>query len=114
MKTAYRQALDETYQNSEMSGCIIVPEWLFDTEISNGAKVLYMLLSCYAGGEEKVFWLRRATLALRLKVSPDTIDRWKNELVALNVLKIKSTSREDGGQTYNGYAITYAKPQKAK
>ncbi len=53
MKTAYRQALDETYQNSEMSGCIIVPEWLFDTEISNGAKVLYMLLSCYAGGEEK-------------------------------------------------------------
>ena len=100
--------------DSDIGAFAITPEWLFDSGVPMGAVVLFGVLACYADNKTKTCWPSRTTLASRLKVSADTIDRWKNELVALNVLKIKSTSREDGGQTYNGYAITYAKPQKAK
>lgn len=74
----------------------IIPEWVIDSEISHGALRLYAVLARYADTEGQA-WPSRKTLANRLGVSRDTIDRYLKELQKIEAVHIyrRMLSRRD-------------------
>jgi len=66
----------------------IVPEWVTTSEVSSGAVRLYALLARYADYATGEAWPSRATLAVRLRMSTDSIDRFSKELQALGAIEV--------------------------
>lgn len=80
-----------------------VPHWVL-MEASANALRLYLLLRRYAMGKG-VCWPSRPTLAAEMRVSVDTLDRAKNELLAMGALAMRARATADGGQTSNEYTV---------
>ena len=72
----------------------IVPEWVIVADVSHGAVRLYALISRYADYATGEAFPSRATLASRLRVSTDTVDRFIKELVGVEALTV--VRRRDG------------------
>jgi hypothetical protein len=87
----------------------IVPEWVLDADISDGALRLYAVLLRY-GQSSGARMPGRATLARRLrKKSTDTVDRAMKELVSLGAVAVEH--RYDGKQRLtNRYHVRTANP----
>lgn len=66
----------------------IVPEWVTTAEISNGAVRLYALLARYADYATGEAWPSRSTLARRLRMSTDSVDRLSKELQELGAIEV--------------------------
>lgn len=67
----------------------IVPEWLLDADVGDGAVRLYAVLLRY-GNSSGARMPGRATLARRLrKKSTDTVDRAMRELVAVGAVRVE-------------------------
>lgn len=82
----------------------IVPEWIIDSDVSANAVRLYALLNRYANSRGQAF-PTRATLAKRMGVSTDTVDRAKQELVEIGALTIQRRTSDAGDPTSNLYTI---------
>ncbi|HVT76980.1 MAG TPA: helix-turn-helix domain-containing protein [Acidimicrobiales bacterium] len=82
-----------------------VPEWLADVATAR-AVVLFFFLRRYANDSSREAWPSRRTLALRMRVSGDTVDRLLKELVALDAITIEHRLDEAGDPTTNRYTIT--------
>jgi predicted DNA-binding transcriptional regulator YafY len=61
----------------------VIPDWVIDSHISNGAFRLYALLAQYRNNND----VSRENLALRLKCSAKTVDRAMAELKAIGAVK---------------------------
>ncbi|MGH8774431.1 MAG: helix-turn-helix domain-containing protein [Jiangellaceae bacterium] len=86
----------------------VVPEWVIDAEISDGAFRLYSLLLRY-GNSSGCRMPSRALLARRLHRSVDTVDRAMRELVAAGVVRVEH--RHDGLQHLtNRYHVRTTNP----
>lgn len=88
----------------------IVPEWVTDSPISDGAHRLYAVLARYADSGDGSAFPARSTLAKRLHCSTDTVDRRVAELVKITALIVRPRFTEGGDQTSNLYIIRRARP----
>ena len=79
---------DSSQLVNELGPFSILPRWVLDEEISNGAVRLYCVLADYAN-KEHVSWPSRSTLAKRLRSSTQTIDRFMKELQAINAVAVE-------------------------
>ena len=66
----------------------IIPEWVLDAKISDGAVRLYGILGRYSDAEDKCF-PSRATLASRMQATTKSVDRRIAELVAIGALSVE-------------------------
>jgi hypothetical protein len=86
----------------------IIPEWLLDADVNPRAVVLYGLLRRYAAMPDGAHPARK-TLAGRLRVSEDTLDRLVKELVAAEALLVVPRFNEKGDRTSNDYQLADAR-----
>lgn len=83
---------------------------IFTPDLSDGAKVLYMVLSKYANQSGEC-WPSRARLASDVGKSRDTVDRYIRELQAVGALVVHTRHRDDGSNYTNLYTVIKAIPQ---
>lgn len=82
----------------------IVPEWILDADISANAVRLYAVLRRYAD-QDGACYPSRATLAGRLRVSRDTVDRAARELVDVGALEVEGRRTASGDRDSNLYRL---------
>jgi hypothetical protein len=87
----------------------MVPEWVTDSEISDGAHRLYAILARICG-DKRVGWPSRSTLAKRARCSPDTVDRRVKELIEIGALTVEARFDEKGDRTSNLYRVRVIDP----
>lgn len=90
--------MKEDYQKirSDTGPFSIVPEWVIVAPISHGAVRLYSLLARYADYSTGEAFPSRTTLASRLRISTDPVDRFIKELVGIGALEV--VKRFNGSQ----------------
>ena len=66
----------------------IIPEWLLDSSISDGAVRLYGILGRYTNDEDAA-WPSRGLLAKRMSTTTKSVDRRVAELVAVGALQVE-------------------------
>lgn len=87
----------------------IIPEWVLDAGVSDGAIRLYCVLGRYADADGDSYPSRR-TLAERMGCSTDTVDRRTRELVDLGALSVAPRYDTDGDRTSNLYRLRRMRP----
>jgi hypothetical protein len=92
---------DDIEVTSDTGPFVIVPEWVLVARISHGAVRLYASLARYADSVTGVAWPSRRTLATRLRVSADTIDRWVKELVSIGAVDVEHRTQDNDGSMVN-------------
>lgn len=98
---------------SDTGPFVIVPEWVLSLTISHGAFRLYALIARYADYSTGEAFPSRATLAERLSVSDDTIDRWLRELTKAGAVEV--TRRKNGNvNKTNLYRIIRVMPEGSR
>lgn len=100
----------------------IIPEWLLDatipaaeegeppTLVSANSIRLFAVLHRYADKESGEAFPSRKTLAERMGVSVDTVDRAARELVAVGALTISHRRTERGDSDSNNYHLSFVQP----
>lgn len=79
---------------TDARGCII-PNFIFwNTELSNGSKMLYTLLANYARAKSYCY-PSKTTLSKKLKCSINTVKAWLDQLETFGFIKIQQTERSD-------------------
>lgn len=78
------------HTTSECYGSIRMPQWLWDADITMGAKNVYSLMVIASRGQDHA-WPSQEWLAGKLRVSIRSVQRYINELVGFNLL---AASRE--------------------
>ena len=66
----------------------ILPQFVLETSISFGAKVMYALLCNYASDNDRC-WPSQATLATRLSCSVSSVKKYLAELVGINLIQVR-------------------------
>jgi DNA-binding transcriptional MocR family regulator len=87
----------------------IVPEWIVLADISSNAIRLYALLNRFANSQGRA-WPSRKTLADLMRTSTATVDRAKDELVAIGALEIEHRLNAAGDPSSNLYILTTSSP----
>ena len=82
----------------------IIPEWLLDAPISSNAVRLYAILNRYANSQGRA-WPSRKTIATAMKCSTATVDRARDELVAVGALTVIQRTSDAGDPTSNLYVL---------
>ena len=82
----------------------IVPEWVIHADISANAVRLYAILNRFANGSGKA-WPSRRTLAELMRTSTATVDRAKDELVAVGALIVEARTNPAGDPSSNLYTL---------
>ena len=96
---------DRTPPPAKTDGKFVIAPWgILFADISDGAYRLYSVLSTYAD-QEGACWPSRATLALDLRKSRDTVDRLLKELVDIGAVVIHKRRRADGSLTSSEYTV---------
>lgn len=88
----------------------MVMEWLYESDLSDGAIALYALLGIYADQELKSFPSRKV-LADRMGVSADTVDRRIKELVSVGALRVTQRKSRKNEWHSNVYKLIRVKPE---
>ena len=87
----------------------IIPEWLIDSEISDGAVRLYGILGRYSN-EDDAAWPSRALLAKRTRTTTKSVDRRIAELVQVGALVVEHRKADSpSGNKYNRSNIYWLK-----
>ena len=73
------------HTTSDCYGSIRMPQWLWDADISMGAKNVYSLIVAASRGQDHA-WPSQDWLAGKLRVSPRSIQRYIKELVGFDLL----------------------------
>ena len=87
----------------------IVPEWIVLADISSNAIRLYALLNRFANSQGRA-WPSRKTLADLMRTSTATVDRAKDELVAIGALEIEHRLNPSGDPSSNLYILSTSSP----
>jgi hypothetical protein len=82
----------------------IVPEYVLYADISSNAVRLFAILNRFANSNLRA-WPSRKTLADAMRVSPATIDRAKDELVAIGAMTVERRFSDAGDPTSNIYTL---------
>lgn len=100
-----------TEVRSDVGPFVIVPEWLLDSGVPQGAVVLYALLGTYADRKDHKCWPSRATLTRRLGASRNSVDRWLRDLRGVGAVSWEQRPGGEGaaGQT-NIYTLRISDP----
>ena len=105
--------MNEDYQKlrSDTGPFSIVPEWLIVAPISHGAVRLYALLARYADYTTGEAFPSRTTLASRLRITTDPIDRFIKELTSIGALEVV---KRHNGSTWqsNLYILRRLEPSR--
>lgn len=89
----------------------IVPTWLLDAEVSDGAVRLYAVLSQRADNDTGRCWPGRRALAERLRCSVDTVDRRLSELAEVGAVSIERRPAERDRNETNVYTVHRVPPE---
>ena len=95
---------------SDTGPFVIVPEWVMNLPVSHGAFRLYALIARYADYDTGRAFPARSTLAKRLDVSSDTIDRWLRELAEHGAVEVERRRTNQTNQT-NLYRVIRVMPE---
>lgn len=82
----------------------IVPEFVLTADISANAVRLYAILNRFANSQGKA-WPSRKTLADIMRTSTATIDRAKEELIAIHALSVEHRINPAGDPSSNLYTL---------
>ncbi len=82
----------------------IVPEFVITADISANAVRLYAILNRFANSQGKA-WPSRKTLADIMRTSTATIDRAKEELIAIHALSVEHRINPAGDPSSNLYTL---------
>ena len=85
----------------------IIPEWVLHSDVSSNAVRLYAVLNRFANSNGHA-WPSRKTIADLMRVSVATIDRAKDELVAIGALTIEARTTPSGDPSSNLYILHIA------
>ena len=66
----------------------ILPQFVLETSISFGAKVMYALLCSYASDNDHC-WPSQATLAARLSCSVSSVKKYLAELAGIKLIDVR-------------------------
>lgn len=105
---------------SDIGPFAILPMWVLEAGVSGNAVRAYAILASYANRETGEAFPSRKTMAKRLGVSVDTIDRGIKELEEAQAVTVayryEDPSDEAAGrrQTTNGYIVRFARPPGGK
>lgn len=66
----------------------ILPQFVLETSVSFGAKIVYALLCNYASDSDRC-WPSQATLAARLSCSVSSVKKYLAELVGINLIQVR-------------------------
>ena len=66
----------------------ILPQFVLETSVSFGAKIVYALLCNYASDSDRC-WPSQATLAARLSCSVSSVKKYLTELVGINLIQVR-------------------------
>jgi len=91
---------------------VIVPYWVFEADMSDGALRLYCVLADF-GNRAGRSWPARSTLAERMRCSRDTVDRRREELMRAGLLEVQHRLTADGKRTSNLWILRTRNPQAA-
>ena len=84
----------------------IVPEWIIVSGVSARAVQVYALIvASWASRATGNCWPNRRTIAARLSISVDTLDRSISELEGIGAVIVESRYHPSGGQRSNKYWI---------
>lgn len=89
-----------------------IPEWVIDSEISDGALRLYAVLLRYADYRSGEAFPARKTLAVRLRKTDRSIDTYTKELVEIGALVVtkRFLDADRKRPTSNKYTVITANP----
>jgi hypothetical protein len=87
----------------------IIPEWIIHADISSNAVRLYAILNRFANSQGRA-WPSRKTLADLMRTSTATVDRAKDELVAIAALTIEHRTGPAGDPSSNLYILHTSSP----
>lgn len=82
----------------------LIPEWVLHADISANAIRLYGVLNRFANSRGHA-WPSRKTIAELMRVSVATVDRAKDELVALGALTVEPRTTPSGDPSSNLYIL---------
>ena len=85
----------------------IIPEWVLHADVSANAVRLYGVLNRFANSNGHA-WPSRKTIAELMRVSVATIDRAKDELVAIGALTVEARTTPSGDPSSNLYILHIA------
>lgn len=87
----------------------IIPEWIIHADISSNAVRLYAVLNRFANSQGRA-WPSRKTLADIMRTSTATVDRAKEELVAIAALTVEHRTGPAGDPSSNLYILHTSSP----
>ena len=87
----------------------IIPEWVIHADISSNAVRLYAVLNRFANSQGRA-WPSRKTLADLMRTSTATVDRAKDELVAIAALTVEHRTGPAGDPSSNLYILHTSSP----
>lgn len=90
----------------------IVPEWVYEADISHVAVRLFCVLSKAAQQDGDVGLRSRRYLAAQIGSSTSTLDRAREELERIGALTSSPVKRKDGGWGASHYHVHYAHPER--
>lgn len=82
----------------------ILPEWVLHADISSNAVRLWAILNRYANSNGHA-WPSRKTIATAMRCSTATVDRAREELVAIGALTVIQRTTDAGDPTSNLYVL---------
>lgn len=82
----------------------LIPEYVLNADISANAVRLYGVLNRFANSRGHA-WPSRKTIADQMRVSVATVDRAKDELVALGALTVEPRTTPSGDPSSNLYIL---------
>lgn len=85
----------------------IVPEWLIESKVSDGAFRVYATLCRFADKEDGSCYPSIKTIGNRCGKSPSSVKRALKELKDLGIIKVEERYIDDKGQTSNLYTVIY-------
>jgi len=97
-------------RRSDTGPFAIVPEWLLDSSVSDGAIRQYAILARHADKDDGACWPSRAVLAARQHCSEASVKRRTKELVDAGALLSEARHAGDGSQQSNLYVVLRAAP----
>lgn len=84
-----------------------VPDWVLDSEVSDRAVRLYVVLGRYAD-DTGLAYPSKKVLTERLRCARSTLDAALRELVQIEALTVEPTTRSDGSPGVNNYVLHWS------